>query len=359
MLSIRTTALFVGLILCLALVFSGCGSNKPPEVTPRSCYAYVPNFDDNTISIFRQNSDGSLTEIHSPVTTGTNPVNLVATRDGKYLYVSNYNDIGMSCYRINADGSLSLLTDDLVQVNNYVGHIRLNPGGNRLYAISSSATSLVNVFDIQTNGNLQKVAASSSIPVNSNAQDIAFTPNGQYAYVCASGKTVVLYSVIDDGTLSLGLSYDTENNPVCLGITPNGQYLYALHNTSSNNLDAFEIASDGQLAHIETKTISGAYPEDFMIHPNGKYLYTANWSTDNISVFEIGMDGKLTLKNTYSTGTRPRRINIDPAYKYLYVTNRDSNNITVFVIQPDGTLVNTNTTVETGATPYRVELVSK
>jgi 6-phosphogluconolactonase (cycloisomerase 2 family) len=364
--------LLVSVLLIISLfLLPGCGggstkdSSTDPTIDPttdpktdpqsETYFAYVPNFDDNTISIFKLNDDGSLTLIHQPVATGINPVRGLATPDGKYLYVSNLNDTGLSCYRINVDGSLTPLSESLVTVSNYANFIRLNPAGNRIYTVSGGANAVA-VFDITLNGTLTKVG--SNINAGSGACDIAFTPDGHYAYVCNSGMdNLNLYSVSPDGTLSLGLSYSTGDAPKCLAIHPNGSYLYAL-NCNSSNITTYQVSKvDGTLTTVGSAVSVGGYPEYIIIASNGQYVYTANFGNDNVSALKVNENGSLTLLNTYQVGDEPIALSIDPMNRFLFVTNRNSNNIAAFEIQSDGTLTDTKKTSTTGVSPYNLVFV--
>ena len=62
-----------------------------------------------------------------------------------------------------------------------IAAVLLNPEGNRIYAVSSSNHEVA-VFDIELDGTLTQVGSIGS----RNAVDIAFTPDGNYAYISDS-----------------------------------------------------------------------------------------------------------------------------------------------------------------------------
>jgi len=61
-------------------------------IAPTLPFLYVAGFDDNTISAFKANEDGSVDNVvGSPYTTGSGPKCLTVTGDSKYLYVANFD----------------------------------------------------------------------------------------------------------------------------------------------------------------------------------------------------------------------------------------------------------------------------
>jgi len=60
------------------------------------------------------------------------------------------------------------------------------------------------------------------------------------------------------------------------------------------------------------------------LHPSGKFLYVSNYNSDDISVFSVGSDGKLTPVGTpvpLVDGDTPNQIIMDPQGRFLYVSH--------------------------------------
>ncbi len=87
-------------------------------------------------------------------------------------------------------------------------------------------------------------------------------------------------------------------------------------------------------------------PGFFMIHPDGRHLYTVNTlGPDNPAegkVSAYAMDtktGHLTLLNSQlSGGPNPAHVNFDRTGHFLFVANYNGGNVAVFPILPDGSL---------------------
>lgn len=108
------------------------------------------------------------------------------------------------------------------------------------------------------------------------------------------------------------------------------------------------------LAHFDSDTgkltkpkflIEDEMPAYFVIHPDGRHLYTCN-STNTlhgegwISAYAIEpKTGQLTLLNRKSSGgPNPSYITLDKTGRYALVANYQGGNVTVTAIKPDGSL---------------------
>jgi 6-phosphogluconolactonase (cycloisomerase 2 family) len=103
---------------------------------------------------------------------------------------------------------------------------------------------------------------------------------------------------------------------------------------------------------------------------NGQFIYVVNHDDSTVMEFAIGTDGKLYLKNTYTTtGSLPTAAAIDAAGTFLYVTNTYQNgpnntqlftpaspgpgSVTIFPINKDGSL-GTASTLNVGNNPVGI-----
>ena len=75
-------------------------------------------------------------------------------------------------------------------------------------------------------------------------------------------------------------------------------------------------------------------PSDIRIHPNAKFVYSANRGDDSVAVFNIDEGtGRLTRVEIVKTGGQgPREMNIEPSAKFLFVCNLQSNDVTTFAL---------------------------
>jgi 6-phosphogluconolactonase len=117
---------------------------------------------------------------------------------------------------------------------------------------------------------------------------------------------------------------------------PNGKYAYLIEELTGTI--AVYKHNAGKLVFLQRisshpQDYKGAFGSaDIHVSPDGKFLYASNrGDANNIAIFSIAADGKLTTKGFQSTlGKKPRNFVIDPMGNYLLVANQDTNNIVVF-----------------------------
>jgi 6-phosphogluconolactonase len=70
------------------------------------------------------------------------------------------------------------------------------------------------------------------------------------------------------------------------------------------------------------------------MHPNAKFIYSANRGDDSIAIFAIdGSTGRMSRVDIVKTGGQgPRELNIEPSGKYLFVCNLQSNDVVTFAL---------------------------
>jgi 6-phosphogluconolactonase len=138
---------------------------------------------------------------------------------------------------------------------------------------------------------------------------------------------------------------------------------FVIHQTSfaQDNLVFFGTHSIGEqkgisVAHFNSKTgiltkpelvVEAAAPAYFIIHPNGKYLYTCNsndfskkYTGKTISAYSIDRkNGNLTLINQQSSGSAdPSYIFMDAEYKHVLVANYVGGSVAAIALKADGSL---------------------
>jgi len=170
-------------------------------------------------------------------------------------------------------------------------------------------------------------------------------PTNQFLLVPDLGADqIVIYKTnLDTGRIE---PHGAGRSPVGAGprhlkFHPSGKFAYVINEL---DLSVTGYKFDDKAGTLtEFQTISALPPKmrevscsgsEIRIHPNGKFLYTANRGHDSIAAFKIDpASGKLTFVEHESVrGCHPRNFNVDPAGKFLIVAGRDSNTLSVFQI---------------------------
>ncbi|HYM79507.1 MAG TPA: beta-propeller fold lactonase family protein [Candidatus Dormibacteraeota bacterium] len=138
-------------------------------------YLYTANKQDNTISEFGINSDGSLSALRgSPIgETFIGPVSLLIDKSGKYMYVANQSSTNLGAYSIGSDGTLTLLTGSPYGTGAGPSVLATDSSGKYLF-VGNQAGSAVQSFSLDTSSGALTLVASYS--VGAAPSSIVITP---------------------------------------------------------------------------------------------------------------------------------------------------------------------------------------
>jgi 6-phosphogluconolactonase len=308
------------------------GSPYPTGVSPSAIvvhpsgkFAYVANAGDNTISLYKIGSTGTLTEVMPRSNTGRQPSALAMDSAGTVLFSVNNFDNNISAFAINGgSGALTAASGSPFPTRGF-GPLRIavSPSGKFLY-VANSASASVAGFSFDSSGNLTPVP-NSPIPVGNGPNWIAFDPAGKFLYVPnIQDGTFSGFSIdANTGALSVmagspfGVSTSSTIIPLSsIIVEPSGTYLYVTANNSSNNVYGFSLNTT---TGVPTTAITnspfpgGSLAAFIASDATGKLLFVGNQGTGGttgaITTFRIApKDGQLTVLTTTNTGSTPTSI---------------------------------------------------
>jgi len=141
------------------------GNNPYGLVIDSASHLYTANKQDNAISEFTINSDGSLGTIAgSPIgETYTGPVSLLIDKSGKYLYVANQGSGNLAAYSIGSDGGLTLLTSSPFTTGAQPSFIAADSSGKYLF-VGNQASPVIQSFSLDTTSGALTSVGSYSVP---------------------------------------------------------------------------------------------------------------------------------------------------------------------------------------------------
>jgi YVTN family beta-propeller protein len=150
------------------------------------------------------------------------------------------------------------------------------------------------------------------------------------------------------------------SKPADLVVDPTNKYVYVA-NYGSNDVSQWVIGDTppfgGLTANTPATVAAGTAPTAIAVDPAGKYVYVANSGDNTLSEFSVGTTGALTPLSTatIATGKAPTSIAIDPTGKYLYVTNGTDATVSQYSIAPTtGLLTSLGTAVATLVGPQSI-----
>jgi DNA-binding beta-propeller fold protein YncE len=120
-----------------------------------------------------------------------------------------------------------------------------------------------------------------------------------------------------------------------LAMSADAKRLYSA-NWSSGNVTGYDVGADGKLTRTGTGGLVNG-PRGMAIAPDGRHLYVANTSVGNVSVIDISGSAPVFVNAVAASGG-PYGLALTPDGKHLYVANETADNITGFNVNSDGAI---------------------
>jgi len=243
---------------------------------------------------------------------GVNPAHLAIDKTGKYLTNSNYSDGSLSLFRINSNGSLSKNLQTLKfkdssiiksrQKSSHIHSSNFSPDNKYLFAHDLGADK-IRKFTFNTSEEKLKNLQEIRVKTGNGPRHFTFHPNGKYGYgINELNGTIDAYQ-FKNGSLDFIEDYNTYKQKqniyraADIHISADGNFLYASNREpKENSIVVFAINKEkGKLKLIEHKDTGGIHPRNFAISPSGKFLLVANQFSNNIMIFKRDLkSGRLT-----------------------------------------------------------------
>jgi 6-phosphogluconolactonase len=284
---------------------SGLASQGAIQVTADGRYLLAVDAGSNQISVLRLTANGVPVLAGQPVSSGgITPVSVAASPFG-LVYVANQGNggSGYSGFRLHRDGRLTPVAGSTVTVpdGSGVGDVFFNAFGNHLIG-TRTGTSLIDSFVVLPGGRLLAAHGSPFTGQGLGQLGAEFSPaNPSQLFVsnAHNGTGLGTVSAYQDGFLgqltSIGSSpfADGQTAPCWVEISHDGKYLFTV-NTGSANISSYAIGRNGSLVLIGSFAIKGGGADiDARLSPDGRYLLVDGSGMHFVSVFAVN-GGNLT-----------------------------------------------------------------
>lgn len=245
---------------------------------------------------------------------------------------SNFNDVSV----MGIDAASGLLTDlgTPIATGTFPFSLAIDPDGNFLYSVNQDSGDITQ-FEVLGE---EKDLVESGLPVFASLgiRSIAVDPSGTYAFAVGNDQ---LFSYLIDrasGVLTPIQSLATGADPVWVTVDPTGRFVYAVNQTS-NDISTYVIHPlTGEITETAGSPYAGepgAVPASMSFHPSGRFAYVANEVGDSVTAYRVSdLVGDLHLIETEGVGTAPRSLTVSPDGRYVLVGNADSNDVTLLSV---------------------------
>ncbi|MCK2240509.1 MULTISPECIES: lactonase family protein [unclassified Crossiella] len=115
---------------------------------------------------------------------------------------------------------------------------------------------------------------------------------GTYTDAASGGKGIGLAKAGAGGGLTVESTVATES-PSYIAVGPGGRTVYAVNELDKGTVSAFALADNGSLRSLGARSSGGAHPCHLTVHPSGKYVLTANYTSGTVGVLPIRAGGAL------------------------------------------------------------------
>lgn len=355
----------VGLLWVAALMISLMSSmqavaqDQDSRDSAGAVFVMTNSVERNEVIAYRRAVDGTLQEEGRFATGGrgsggnNDPLesqgSLTLSQDHTLLFAVNAGSGTISVFKIH-HSTLSLM-DKVISGGSEPNAVAQR--GNLVYVSNVGGSSNVVGFTLQ-NDKLKQIPNSTRFlsTNNSGAGGLAFSPDGRFLVVVERlTNDIDVFTVLGDSTLSpIAVNPSVGPGAFSVAFAPNGAALVSETGPSGvpngSAISSYAIAGNGTLATISASvpTLGAANCWD-VVTPDGKFVYTSNAGTSNISGFAIANTGALTSLPGTVVGTNPAgSTNLDIAVtadgRFVYTLNSVAGAVGIFAVQKDGTLLN-------------------
>jgi 6-phosphogluconolactonase len=284
---------------------AGLASQGAIQVTNNGRYLLAVDAGSSQISVLRISANGVPVLVGQPISSGgIQPVSVAVSRTG-LVYVANSGTGGSnySGFRLNPAGKLIPVPHSTVTVpdGSGLGDVFFNSIGDRVVG-TRTGTSEIDSFVVRPNGRLSAAPGSPFTGQGLGQLGSEFSPaNPSRLFVsnAHNGTGLGTVSAYRDGfrgqLTSIGSSpyADGQTAPCWVEISHDGRYLFTV-NTGSGNISSYSVNPDGSLALIGSFTINGGGADiDARLSPDGNYLLVDGAGHNFVSVFAVS-GGNLT-----------------------------------------------------------------
>jgi 6-phosphogluconolactonase len=239
--------------------------------------------------------------------------------------------------------------------------VTVDPSGRFAYAADTLGT--ISAYDIDSSsGALNPICGGSTGITCPSAgtypTSVTVDPSGKFAYaVDTVGGYIYAYTIDQTtGALGVGTAVLAGTYPTSVTVDQSGQFVYVA-NMGDNTISAYTIQNDGTLVELANSPFqAGTSPASIITVKLsvGEFAYETNMNDSTIWFYSISSNGDLVPLADLATGTYPSSVTVDQSGQFVYVANETSNNISVYTINQNNGILTAGTAVAAGTSPTSI-----
>lgn len=260
----------------------------------------------NSISSFKINENGLV--LKSTVNSGgMRPVSV--TQHQNIVFVLNAGGEGnVAGFKLGSDHKLTPIHNSTRPLSSMAAGAAqvsfVNDG--KVLVVTEKATNKIITYTVNESGipgNMHSITSANTTPFGFDVKEDGYIFVSEAAGGAAGASTLTSYHVKNNGIISLadGPVGANQSAACWVVITNNGKYAYTT-NTASNNLSTFNVKNNTGSINVHTAiaATTGMGPIDAALSNNSKYLYVLNAVSHSIGAYAIANNGSLSYIQTVS-----------------------------------------------------------
>jgi len=252
-----------------------------------------------SISSF-QRRNGKYEAINTELSRGDHPCFILYREKSQTVYTANYSGGSVSVFQ-TANGRLKPLAQYIAYSGSSINKDRQNSAHAHMVALSPDQNTLfvtdlgsdkIYAHRILVNGLLEESRTEIALTPGNGPRHIRFNAKGDRAYLLNELSSDI--DVFKVAGLALekiqSIPADTSAAKVKgsadIHLSPNGKWLIASNRISSNQVVVFKIEVDGKLTRVFHQNVA-KIPRNFTFDSSGKFVLVASQEEDRVQVFSF------------------------------------------------------------------------
>ncbi|NCI46976.1 lactonase family protein [Sediminibacterium soli] len=247
---------------------------------------------------------GKLSLLNQQLSGGDDPCFVTTDKKGKWVVVGNYSGGNLAALPVRPDGSLAPYAQLIQHTGSGANKARqekahvhatfFSPDGQYVFAPDLGMDKVMGYRFRSSAAQPLSPAIPAFTPTapGSGPRHLVFHPKKNYVYLVEELTGTVAVFIYRGSALKPVQTIAThpadfkgQPGSADIHVSPDGKFLYASNRGDENNLAIFSIGNDGKLTTVGYQSVLGMQPRNFIIDPTGRYLLVANQKTSNIVVF--------------------------------------------------------------------------
>ncbi len=278
---------------------------------------YLYSITDFGVESYKILKDGSLEMINFAPINGMRGCYLSTDYTDQLLFVAGYHDGKLTVLRLKKDGSIGEITDEIYHKGlgsladrNFRPHINCArmTHDNKYLLVADQGMDHVNVYRLDLEKGMLTLTDVIHCELESAPRHIKISKDGRFIYIVHEWKCFIdVYSYEEKNgipyfekiqTISTIDSKEVGNNAAsALSFSVDYKHLVS-SNAGDNTVVIYDVnQEDGTLTKNLCLPISGEYPKDADLFPDGRFLVSLNHESNTMTFFKVDLKNHIIVMN--------------------------------------------------------------